>query len=80
MINAQHRVEKSIDDVKEMIQSRLGMDGPWEEEWVEEVQGLLERDAGWGWKGFWEMLQRNVEVSGEMTRWSNSKDVHGALM
>jgi len=31
-------------------------------EWCEEVQGLLERDAGWGWKGFWEMVRDNLKV------------------
>jgi len=46
-----------------MIQQRLGMDGLWETEWVEEVQGLLERDAGWGWNGFWSTIRRNVLVS-----------------
>lgn len=39
------------------------MDGPWQLEWAEEVQSLLERDAGWGWKGFWETVSRNVKVS-----------------
>ena len=32
-------------------------------EWVQEVQGLLERDAGWGWQGFWEMILRNLQVN-----------------
>jgi len=44
-----------------MIIHRLGPDG-WKEEWFEEVQGLLERDAGWGWKGFWECVKKNLEV------------------
>jgi len=56
-------VEESIADVKEMIQQRLGMDGPWQREWADEVQGLLERDAGWGWYGFWTTVKRNVLVS-----------------
>ncbi|ORX38180.1 hypothetical protein BD324DRAFT_619872 [Kockovaella imperatae] len=58
---SQQRVEESISDVKEMIQQRLGKNGPWEEEWVEEVQGLLERDAGWGWSGFWDMIWANTQ-------------------
>jgi hypothetical protein len=53
-------VENSIQDVKEMIISRLGDN--WKREWVEEVQGLLERDAGWGWRGFWECVERNIDV------------------
>ena len=64
---AQKRVEDSIADVKDMIVSRLGTDSPananvkdWEREWVGEVQGLLERDAGWGWRGFWETVRRNI--------------------
>ena len=57
-------MEDSIQDVKEMIIERLGSDNPgWQKEWVEEVQGLLERDAGWGWRGFWECVERNLEVS-----------------
>ena len=46
-----------------MIIQRLGASGTeWEAEWSEEVQGLLERDAGWGWKGFWKMIQDNLSV------------------
>jgi len=61
---AQIRVEDSIADVKEMIQKRLGTQGiEWEKDWCEEVQGLLERDAGWGWRGFWEMVRDNMRVS-----------------
>jgi len=60
MEKSQIRVENSIQDVKEMIISRLG--DQWKREWVEEVQGLLERDAGWGWKGFWECVKRNLDV------------------
>jgi len=43
-----------------MIISRLG--DQWKREWIEEVQGLLERDAGWGWRGFWECVKRNLDV------------------
>lgn len=46
-----------------MIIERLGTQtGDWEVEWLDEVQGLLERDAGWGWKGFWECVRRNLNV------------------
>jgi len=45
-----------------MIISRLGPD-EWKREWIEEVQGLLERDAGWGWRGFWECVGKNLDVS-----------------
>jgi hypothetical protein len=31
-------------------------------EWIEEVQGLLERDAGWGWRGFWDCVRGNLDV------------------
>ena len=63
LLDSQLRVEESIADVKDMIQQRVGLQGPWEEEWVEEVQGLLERDSGWGWRGFWQMVLRNVKAS-----------------
>lgn len=43
-----------------MIISRLG--DQWKREWVDEVQGLLDRDAGWGWKGFWECVRKNLDV------------------
>lgn len=61
--DAQARVEESIADVKEMIRDRVGVHGPWEIEWVEEVQKLLEMDAGWGWKGFWQTVLANLRVS-----------------
>jgi hypothetical protein len=44
-----------------MIISRLGPD-EWRKEWIEEVQGLLERDAGWGWRGFWKCVRMNLDV------------------
>ncbi|KAK4690040.1 hypothetical protein P7C73_g43, partial [Tremellales sp. Uapishka_1] len=59
---AQKRVEESIYDVKEMIIERLGSAGPWEKEWVAEVQALLEMDAGWGWRGFWECVLHNMKT------------------
>ncbi|WWC71238.1 uncharacterized protein I206_105191 [Kwoniella pini CBS 10737] len=63
LCNSQERVEEAISDVKEMIIGRLGTsDNAWEKEWVEEVQGLLERDAGWNWKGFWTTIKQNVEM------------------
>ncbi len=62
IVEAQGRVEESIADVKEMIQERVGIQGDWQREWSNEVQKLLEMDAGWGWKGFWQMIQKNFEV------------------
>jgi hypothetical protein len=35
----------------------------WEFEWMDEVQKLLEMDAGWGWRGFWECVKDNINVS-----------------
>lgn len=48
-----------------MILLRLGPHptSGWEEEWTTEVQGLLEMDAGWGWRGFWECVYKNITVS-----------------
>ncbi|TYJ57249.1 hypothetical protein B9479_001982 [Cryptococcus floricola] len=61
---SQIRVEESILDVKEMIIDRLGTkDGSWEKEWFDEVQSLLEMDAGWNWKGFWVTVKKNLEMS-----------------
>jgi hypothetical protein len=61
LVTSQERVENSIQDVKEMIISRLGPN-EWRQEWVGEVQGLLERDAGWGWNGFWDCVGKNLDV------------------
>ncbi|BEI89300.1 uncharacterized protein CcaverHIS019_0206620 [Cutaneotrichosporon cavernicola] len=59
-LRASHdRCAASIADVLPDIKARLGNtmlpDGTraWEAEWAEEVDGLLARDAGWGWEGFW---------------------------
>lgn len=68
LCESQSRVEASISDIKPMIISRLGKDAVsaddglplWEKEWSDEVQALLERDAGWNWKGFWECVRRHV--------------------
>lgn len=50
--------------MRDMIRQRLGTEtDEWEIEWCEEVQGLLERDAGWGWNGFWDMVRDNLRVS-----------------
>ncbi len=35
----------------------------WEVEWVEQVQSLLEMDAGWNFRGFWDMMLYNLRVS-----------------
>lgn len=45
-----------------MIQSRLREGEGWKEEWIGEVQKLLEMDAGWGWVGFWDCVRKNLEV------------------
>jgi hypothetical protein len=76
LADAQDKVEQSLSDVKEMIIERLGSitadadaaaDATsipaWEEEWTEEVQKVLEMDAGWAWKQFWECVERNLKVS-----------------
>ncbi|KAL7422608.1 hypothetical protein Q5752_003256 [Cryptotrichosporon argae] len=67
MSQSQLRVEQSIADVRALIVRRLGSgidpDGvpAWEREWGQEVQDLLVRDAGWGWAGFWNTVERNIE-------------------
>ncbi|KGB76206.2 hypothetical protein CNBG_2044 [Cryptococcus deuterogattii R265] len=59
---SQDRVEDSIADVKDMIIERLGTKGDqWEKEWFQEVQNLLQMDAGWGWRGFWETIMKNLK-------------------
>lgn len=46
MVDAVNRVERSIDDVKGLLQKRLPAD-EWEAEWRRVVQELLKQDAGW---------------------------------
>lgn len=62
---SQERCAASIEDVRGDIRKRLGEaeeDGVplWEMEWAAEVDGLLARDAGWGWEGFWSCVLDNI--------------------
>ncbi|KAL1413343.1 hypothetical protein Q8F55_001102 [Vanrija albida] len=63
------RCAAAIDDVRDDIKKRLGTATvevagetlpAWEAEWASEVDGLLARDAGWGWVGFWTCVLENV--------------------
>jgi hypothetical protein len=40
-----------------------GQVAEWEEEWMEEVQKLLEMDAGWNWLVFFKTIRNNMIVS-----------------
>jgi hypothetical protein len=88
-LRANHdRCAESIADVLPDIKARLGdavlEDGTrgWEAEWAAEVDGLLARDAGWGWEGFWGCVRDNLEVSAEpcdpreatRTEWRSSEE------
>ncbi|EKC98209.1 jumonji domain containing 4 [Trichosporon asahii var. asahii CBS 8904] len=67
MTLANDRVKEAIEDVQADIKARLGNstlpDGTleWEAEWAAEVEGLLARDAGWGWEGFWACILGNMK-------------------
>ena len=80
---AQARVAASISDIVPLVQERVGIDGPWQQEWVQEVQTLLAMDAGWGWQGFWETVRRNILVSlvdfPEITLTGASTGCHGVI-
>ncbi|RSH85717.1 hypothetical protein EHS25_003858 [Saitozyma podzolica] len=52
----------------------------WEVEWAEEVQGLLERDSGWGWKGFFETVLRNLSQPSAPERMSPSKEIRDGFV
>ncbi|WOO77262.1 JmjC domain-containing protein 4 [Vanrija pseudolonga] len=63
------RCAAAIDDVRGDIKARLGSATveiagetvpAWEAEWAAEVDGLLARDAGWGWAGFWGCVLENI--------------------
>lgn len=63
LVRNQARVEESILDVKDLLQLQYAQDEQrWRPEWVEAVQELLERDAGWNWQGFWSCVADNLEV------------------
>ena len=48
-------VQSSLEDVRDMLSSQDG----WQKEWTAIVQNIATQDAGWAWKGFWEMVERN---------------------
>lgn len=65
------RCAAAIEDVRGDIKARLGAATveiagetvpAWEAEWAAEVDGLLARDAGWGWAGFWGCVLDNIMV------------------
>lgn len=55
-------------------------DWEWEREWVQEVQELVTRDAGWGWAGFWGMVAWGLNVSLERLLWLGPTSLVPALM
>lgn len=75
LLQSQARVEEAIDDVKIMLRDHAAKQSgtessavnddvrEWEVEWLEQVQSLLEMDAGWGLRGFWAMVAYNLQVS-----------------
>jgi hypothetical protein len=77
LLESLERVEDSIRDILPMLQQRLSDQTAfmvtcggvsesimlWEVEWVDEVQKVLEMDAGWGLRGFWDMVLYNLKVS-----------------
>lgn len=74
LLHSLRRVEDAISDVKILLQeqalktAKTMMPGSsrdtlsWETEWFEQVQSLLEMDAGWGLRGFWTMVAYNLRV------------------
>ncbi|KAJ9128045.1 hypothetical protein QFC24_000336 [Naganishia onofrii] len=72
LLHSLHRVEDAISDVKELLQEQALKTAravdvkstkeplSWEKEWFEQVQSLLEMDAGWGLRGFWSMVLYNL--------------------
>jgi hypothetical protein len=74
LLHSLRRVEDAISDVKELLQEQAfktarAVDAKstkeplsWEKEWFEQVQSLLEMDAGWGLRGFWSMVLYNLRV------------------
>jgi len=41
-------VERELEDVRDLLSSNAGNQG-WEVEWMDIVQDVLEKDAGWKW-------------------------------
>ncbi|CED85027.1 Uncharacterized conserved protein, contains JmjC domain [Phaffia rhodozyma] len=56
---------ESIADVKDILQLKATRDGQdeasWMADWVNEIQELCERDAGWAWRDFWNMVHWGVQ-------------------
>jgi hypothetical protein len=74
LLESQARVEEAISDVKTLLRDHAFKPShppnaaspevvhPWEVEWLDQVQSLLEMDAGWGLRGFWGMVLHNLRV------------------
>jgi hypothetical protein len=73
LLESQLRVEEAISDVKMLLRdiatpvsspetAHSEVVQPWEIEWLNQVQNLLEMDAGWGLRGFWGMVLYNLRV------------------
>lgn len=54
------QVEEALIDVKEMIKANNTTTSDWMLEWTQTVQQILITNSGWGWEGFWEMIEYNL--------------------
>lgn len=52
----------------------------WKREWAAEVDGLLARDAGWGWSGFWACVRDNLLVPPARPALSPKPDVRDEMI
>jgi len=55
-------VERELEDVRELLSSNPENE-EWEVEWMDIVQDVLEKDAGWNWSTFWHMALHGLEGS-----------------
>jgi len=60
-------VERELEDVKQLLSSnprtRNETEPGWENEWMNIVQDVLEKDAGWNWTTFWQMVLHGLDAS-----------------
>ncbi|KZT06729.1 Clavaminate synthase-like protein [Laetiporus sulphureus 93-53] len=56
-------VEHALEDVKDMLSENAPEDDDWQQEWVQIVQDVVEKDAGWNWVTFWKMVLHALQIA-----------------
>lgn len=59
LLTATHDVMDALSDVEELLRDTVA-NGCWQKEWMKVVQELLQKDSGWDWCTFWNMILFNI--------------------